>query len=233
MPDAKCARAGSWAHDWALQVVYAWLKDCRSVSDLTFFFLFFYFLFPLPFQRRNENLALPSAEQQALENVKAGLETWEYTARNTLMYYPTGETCRFLRRGIGSRWVDSKQCFQHFYRWLSRWLVILHFFFCEAQDMQSCLKKVLFSFFFSFPFLSLDLAPLLLIAKFDHLLFVVENLIICIIEALVFRSRRSFQFGLSYLWALSCHLYSFIASAQRVLLGLVGPLVATENYIIL
>uniref|UniRef100_A0A8B9LZT7 Ess-2 splicing factor homolog n=1 Tax=Accipiter nisus TaxID=211598 RepID=A0A8B9LZT7_9AVES len=41
-------------------------------------------------QRRNENLALPSAEQQALENVKAGLETWEYTARNTLMYYPTG-----------------------------------------------------------------------------------------------------------------------------------------------
>ncbi|KAM6403780.1 splicing factor ESS-2 homolog [Rhynochetos jubatus] len=41
-------------------------------------------------QRRSENLALPSAEQQALENVKAGLETWEYTARNTLMYYPTG-----------------------------------------------------------------------------------------------------------------------------------------------
>uniref|UniRef100_A0A8B9S7U0 Ess-2 splicing factor homolog n=1 Tax=Apteryx owenii TaxID=8824 RepID=A0A8B9S7U0_APTOW len=41
-------------------------------------------------QRRNENLALPSAEQQALENVKAGLETWEYTARNSLMYYPTG-----------------------------------------------------------------------------------------------------------------------------------------------
>uniref|UniRef100_A0A8C7EE45 Ess-2 splicing factor homolog n=1 Tax=Nothoprocta perdicaria TaxID=30464 RepID=A0A8C7EE45_NOTPE len=41
-------------------------------------------------QRRNNNLALPSAEQQALENVKAGLETWEYTARNTLMYYPTG-----------------------------------------------------------------------------------------------------------------------------------------------
>ncbi|XP_074462796.1 splicing factor ESS-2 homolog isoform X1 [Larus michahellis] len=41
-------------------------------------------------QRHNENLALPSAEQQALENVKAGLETWEYTARNTLMYYPTG-----------------------------------------------------------------------------------------------------------------------------------------------
>ncbi|XP_071619078.1 splicing factor ESS-2 homolog [Heliangelus exortis] len=41
-------------------------------------------------ERHSENLALPSAEQQALENVKAGLETWEYTARNTLMYYPTG-----------------------------------------------------------------------------------------------------------------------------------------------
>ncbi|KAM4649263.1 splicing factor ESS-2 homolog isoform 1-T1 [Amazona ochrocephala] len=41
-------------------------------------------------QRHSENLALPSAEQQALESVKAGLETWEYTARNTLMYYPTG-----------------------------------------------------------------------------------------------------------------------------------------------
>ncbi|XP_014799475.1 PREDICTED: protein DGCR14-like [Calidris pugnax] len=67
-------------------------------------------------QRRNENLALPSAEQQALENVKAGLETWEYTARNTLMYYPTGEGCRFLRRGIGSRGMDSKQHLQHFCR---------------------------------------------------------------------------------------------------------------------
>lgn len=56
---------------------------------------------PLPFQRRSENLALPSAEQQALENVKAGLETWEYTARNTLMYYPTGEMRGSLRSGVG------------------------------------------------------------------------------------------------------------------------------------
>lgn len=55
------------------------------------FFSPFRIFFPLPFQRQNENLALPSAEQQALENVKAGLDTWEYTARNTLMYYPTGE----------------------------------------------------------------------------------------------------------------------------------------------
>lgn len=29
-------------------------------------------------------------------------------------------------------------------------LVILHFFFCEAQDRQSCLKKVVFSFFYFF-----------------------------------------------------------------------------------
>lgn len=55
------------------------------------FFPLLNFFFSLPFQRQNENLALPSAEQQALENVKAGLDTWEYTARNTLMYYPTGE----------------------------------------------------------------------------------------------------------------------------------------------
>ncbi|KYO25483.1 protein DGCR14 [Alligator mississippiensis] len=41
-------------------------------------------------QRRQENLALPSAEQQALESSKAGLETWEYKARNSLMYYPAG-----------------------------------------------------------------------------------------------------------------------------------------------
>ncbi|XP_026996962.1 splicing factor ESS-2 homolog [Tachysurus fulvidraco] len=41
-------------------------------------------------QRREENLALPSSETQALECVKAGVETWEYTAKNALMYYPEG-----------------------------------------------------------------------------------------------------------------------------------------------
>uniref|UniRef100_A0A8D0L3L2 Ess-2 splicing factor homolog n=1 Tax=Sphenodon punctatus TaxID=8508 RepID=A0A8D0L3L2_SPHPU len=41
-------------------------------------------------QRHQENLALPSGEQQALESVKAGVETWEYKARNSLMYYPAG-----------------------------------------------------------------------------------------------------------------------------------------------
>lgn len=35
-------------------------------------------------------MALPSSEIQALECVKAGLETWEYTAKNALMYYPEG-----------------------------------------------------------------------------------------------------------------------------------------------
>lgn len=42
-------------------------------------------------QRREENLALPSSETQALECVKAGVETWEYTAKNALMYYPEGK----------------------------------------------------------------------------------------------------------------------------------------------
>lgn len=41
-------------------------------------------------QRREQNLALPSSETQALECVKAGVETWEYTAKNALMYYPEG-----------------------------------------------------------------------------------------------------------------------------------------------
>uniref|UniRef100_A0A8D2LB24 Ess-2 splicing factor homolog n=2 Tax=Varanus komodoensis TaxID=61221 RepID=A0A8D2LB24_VARKO len=42
-------------------------------------------------QRHREQLALPSAEeQQALTSGKAGVETWEYKARNSLMYYPPG-----------------------------------------------------------------------------------------------------------------------------------------------
>ncbi|XP_076876024.1 splicing factor ESS-2 homolog [Brachyhypopomus gauderio] len=41
-------------------------------------------------QRHEENLALPSSEKQALECSKAGLETWEYKAKNSLMYYPEG-----------------------------------------------------------------------------------------------------------------------------------------------
>ncbi|MGH0163724.1 UNVERIFIED_CONTAM: hypothetical protein FKN15_062975 [Acipenser sinensis] len=41
-------------------------------------------------QRHTENLALPSAEKQAIESGKAGVETWEYKAKNALMYYPDG-----------------------------------------------------------------------------------------------------------------------------------------------
>lgn len=41
-------------------------------------------------QRHDENLALPSAEKAAIDCVKAGLETWEYKAKNALMYYPEG-----------------------------------------------------------------------------------------------------------------------------------------------
>ncbi|XP_077099628.1 splicing factor ESS-2 homolog [Siphateles boraxobius] len=42
-------------------------------------------------ERHEQNLALPSSEQQALECTKAGLETWQYKAKNALMYYPDGE----------------------------------------------------------------------------------------------------------------------------------------------
>lgn len=46
------------------------------------------------FQRHEENLALPPAEKAALECVKAGLETWEYKAKNALMYYPEGKNSK-------------------------------------------------------------------------------------------------------------------------------------------
>ncbi|XP_044131475.1 splicing factor ESS-2 homolog [Bufo gargarizans] len=41
-------------------------------------------------QRLQENLVLPSLEKQAIQNVKAGLDTWEYKTHNSLMYYPEG-----------------------------------------------------------------------------------------------------------------------------------------------
>ncbi|KAI1882401.1 hypothetical protein AGOR_G00250310 [Albula goreensis] len=41
-------------------------------------------------ERHQNNLALPSSEIQALESTKAGVETWEYKAKNALMYYPEG-----------------------------------------------------------------------------------------------------------------------------------------------
>lgn len=43
-------------------------------------------------QRHEEILALPSSEKQAIECGKAGVETWEYKAKNALMYYPEGES---------------------------------------------------------------------------------------------------------------------------------------------
>lgn len=48
----------------------------------------------LTFQRHEQNLALPSVEKAALECVKAGLETWEYKAKNALMYYPEGKKAK-------------------------------------------------------------------------------------------------------------------------------------------
>ncbi|KAM4050142.1 splicing factor ESS-2 homolog [Anomaloglossus baeobatrachus] len=41
-------------------------------------------------QRLQQNLALPSVEKQAIQDVKAGLDTWEYKTHNSLMYYPEG-----------------------------------------------------------------------------------------------------------------------------------------------
>lgn len=49
------------------------------------------FFFSPSSKRHEENLALPSSEKQALECTKAGVETWEYKAKNALMYYPEGK----------------------------------------------------------------------------------------------------------------------------------------------
>ncbi|KAJ8393929.1 hypothetical protein AAFF_G00054620 [Aldrovandia affinis] len=53
---------------------HAWLYDAETEYN----------------QRHQEMLALPSSEQQAVEAGKAGVETWEYKAKNALMYYPEG-----------------------------------------------------------------------------------------------------------------------------------------------
>ncbi|XP_010837010.1 PREDICTED: LOW QUALITY PROTEIN: protein DGCR14 [Bison bison bison] len=39
-------------------------------------------------KRQKDSLALPSAEHQAVESGQAGVETWKYKAKNSLMYYP-------------------------------------------------------------------------------------------------------------------------------------------------
>ncbi|XP_037679566.1 splicing factor ESS-2 homolog isoform X2 [Choloepus didactylus] len=41
-------------------------------------------------KRQKDNLMLPSAEHQAIESSQAGVETWKYKAKNSLMYYPEG-----------------------------------------------------------------------------------------------------------------------------------------------
>ncbi|XP_067834224.1 splicing factor ESS-2 homolog [Heptranchias perlo] len=43
-------------------------------------------------QHREAMLALLSPEDQAIKGGKAGVETWEYKAKNVLMYYPEGVT---------------------------------------------------------------------------------------------------------------------------------------------
>ncbi|XP_019565746.1 splicing factor ESS-2 homolog [Rhinolophus sinicus] len=41
-------------------------------------------------KRQKDNLTLPPAEKQAIESSQAGVETWKYKAKNSLMYYPEG-----------------------------------------------------------------------------------------------------------------------------------------------
>ncbi len=62
------------------------------------------------FQRHEENLALPSVEKGALECVKAGLETWEYKAKNALMYYPEGKTTKLGLTSVPVEGVPLIKC---------------------------------------------------------------------------------------------------------------------------
>lgn len=55
-------------------------------------------------QRQKDNLALPSAEHQAIESSQAGVETWKYKAKNSLMYYPEGEQAAWAGLGV---WIAS------------------------------------------------------------------------------------------------------------------------------
>ncbi|XP_067911575.1 splicing factor ESS-2 homolog [Heterodontus francisci] len=56
------------------KIKHAWLYEAEEESK----------------QCREEMLALPSPEVQAIKDGKAGVETWEYKAKNVLMYYPEG-----------------------------------------------------------------------------------------------------------------------------------------------
>lgn len=74
----------------------------------------------LLFQRHQMQLALPSAEAQQITSGKAGVETWEYKAKNSLMYYPPGEG---LRGSLPNPW-------QILPSWASQ-----HLLCCPLQDI--------------------------------------------------------------------------------------------------
>lgn len=65
MPYAKCSRAGGWACDWALQVVSAWIKDCRRLLQTWFFFfhlLEFFFHCPFSDKMKTWHFLQPSSK---------------------------------------------------------------------------------------------------------------------------------------------------------------------------
>lgn len=62
-------------------------------------------IFFIIFKRHEQNLALPPIEKAALECVKAGLETWEYKAKNALMYYPEGKYTKFIVNKSMQEWI--------------------------------------------------------------------------------------------------------------------------------
>ncbi|GAB1300078.1 Splicing factor ESS-2 homolog [Apodemus speciosus] len=73
-------------HAWLYQAEEEFEKVALELENKG---IFFWDGVPGP-QRQKDNLELPSAEHQAIESSQAGVETWKYKAKNSLMYYPEG-----------------------------------------------------------------------------------------------------------------------------------------------
>uniref|UniRef100_A0A3Q3J2S2 Ess-2 splicing factor homolog n=1 Tax=Monopterus albus TaxID=43700 RepID=A0A3Q3J2S2_MONAL len=83
LPSLDCFLAKNTSEDNAsFEQIMDLAKDKEKVKHA--------WLYEAEAEFKQENLALPSVEKAALECVKAGLETWEYKAKNALMYYPEG-----------------------------------------------------------------------------------------------------------------------------------------------
>lgn len=148
LPYANCSRAGGWVCDWALQVVSAWIKDCRRLLQTFFDFHLLIFF----------SIALSATEWKPGTSFSRAASSGEREGWTGYLGIHSSEHPHVLsnRWGIASVWTGSKQCLQHFCMRLSS------FFFSKVD-----FKKWVFFLFSPWP-----LTP-----KFDHVLFAFEKLI--------------------------------------------------------